>query len=181
MINATEPYDLQDRAENGEKFEFAFSLRRKKGMVLKIPNGLVVSSDEEVRRKLAETLGQCGLAPVFASTVAGSEMALCGRKVFIVLCHNFLIDGKYEDIVKMVSHSGANVPVIVVSRTADWPEYLTALRAGVFDYLAYPPIAGELQRIIRNALLERNRQGATRVSRFFNSRPGKEKTWLPNQ
>jgi DNA-binding NtrC family response regulator len=181
MLNATEPHDLQDRDGNGEKFEFAFSLRRKKGVVLKIPNGLVVSSDEEVRRKLAETLGQCGLAPVFASTVAGSEMALCGKKVFIVLCHNFLIDGKYEDIVKMVTHSGTNVPVIVVSRTADWPEYLTAIRAGVFDYLAYPPIAGDLQRIIRNALLERNIRCTAKVARLFDSCPGKEKTWAPNQ
>ena len=181
MTNATVPYDQQDRHGNGEEFELAFSLRRKKGVILKIPNGLVVSSDEEVRRKLAETLGQCRLAPVFASTVAGSEIALCGKKVFIVLCHNFLIDGKYEDIVKMVSHSGANVPVIVVSRTVDWPEYLTAMRAGVFDYLAYPPIAGELQRIIRNALLERNLRWATKVSRLFNSCPGQEKRWAPNQ
>jgi DNA-binding NtrC family response regulator len=157
---ATVPYhSAPEREGNGQKFEFAFSLRqREKGVLLKIPNGLVVSSDEEVRRTLSEILVQCGLAPVFASTVAGSEIVLSGLKVFIALCHDFLVDGKYDDVVKMVSRSGANVPVIVVSRTADWSEYLTAIGAGVFDYLAYPPGAGELQRIIRNALLERNWQ-----------------------
>jgi len=165
MMNATAPHELQNRDGSGENFEFAFSLRqRKMGVILKIPNGLVVSSDEEVRRQLAEALGQCGLAPVFASSVAGSEMALSGKKVFIVLCHDLMIDGKYDDIVKMVRRAGANVPVIVVSRTADWPEYLTAIRAGAFDYLAYPPIAGDLQRIIRNALLERNSQWQIQAS-----------------
>jgi len=42
-----------------------------------------------------------------------------------------------------------------ISRTGDWPEYLAAIRSGAFDYLAYPPAPGELQRIIRNAFLER--------------------------
>jgi DNA-binding NtrC family response regulator len=145
------PAENQDR--NRGKFESAFSLRlREKGVMLKIPNGLIASSDEEVRRSLTDILVQCELAPLFSSTVAESRRVLSRRKVFIVLCHNFLIDGEYGDIVKMVRQSDTSVPVIVVSRTGDWPEYLTAIRAGVFDYLAYPPIPGDLQRIIRNAL-----------------------------
>ena len=159
LDGTTVPYGPAENQEgNRGKFASAFSLRlREKGVVLKIPNGLVVSSDEEVRRSLAEILVQCELAPLFSSTVAQSRMVLSRRKVFIVLCHNFLVDGEYDDIVKMVSQSDTNVPVIVVSRTGDWTEYLAAIRAGVFDYLAYPPIAGDLQRIIRNAL-SRNKQ-----------------------
>ena len=144
------PAENQDG--NRGKLESAFSFRLlEKGVMLKIPNGLVVSSDEEVRRSLAEILVQCELAPLFSATVAESRMVLSRRKVFIVLCHNFLVDGEYDDIVRTVSQSDTNVPVIVVSRTGGWPEYLAAIRAGVFDYLAFPPIAGELQRIIRNA------------------------------
>jgi DNA-binding NtrC family response regulator len=165
LEGTTVPYG---RAENQEgnpgKFECAFSLRRReKGVTLKIPNGLVVSSDEQVRRSLAEILVQCELAPLFSPTVAASRTVLSRRKVFIVLCQNFVVDGEYGDIVKMVSQSDANVPVIVVSRTGDWPEYLTAIRAGVFDYLAYPPIAGELQRIIRNALSSNKQYQPTEV------------------
>ena len=159
LDEATVPYDPATQKATGEKFEFAFALRqRRKGVMLKLPNGLVVSSDDEVRRKLAEILGQCGLAPVFASTVAESGMALAGHEVFIVLCNDCLADGKYEDIVKLVGRSGTRVPVIVVSRTGDWPEYFTAICGGAFDYLAYPPIPGDLQRTIRNALLGHNRQ-----------------------
>jgi len=98
----------------------------------------VVSSDEEVRRKLGEILGQCGLAPVFASTVTESGMALAGNEVFIVLCDDCLSDGKYMDIVKLVGQSDTRVLVVVVSRTGEWPEYLTAIRVGAFgDYAAH--------------------------------------------
>jgi DNA-binding NtrC family response regulator len=150
----TVPYGpAENQGGNRGTFEFAFSLRRReKGVMLKIPNGLVVSSDEEVRRSLADILVRCGLAPLFSSTVAGSGIVLSRRKVFVVLSHNFLIDGGYEDIVKAVRLSDTNVPVIVVSRTGDWPEYLTAIHTGVFDYLAYPPIRGELEGIIKNAV-----------------------------
>jgi DNA-binding NtrC family response regulator len=73
----------------------------------------------------------------------------------MVLCDEFVVDGNYRAVVEVVEHADTIVPVIVVSRTGDWPEYLAAIRSGVFDYLAYPPIPGELQRVIRSAFLER--------------------------
>ena len=155
----TVPYGPATRKASDEKFEFAYALRqRNEEVILKLTNGLVVSSDVEVRRKLGEILGQCGLAPIFASTVTESGMALAGHEVFIVICDDSLSDGKYVDIVKLVGQSGTKVLVVVVSRTGEWPEYLTAIRAGAFDYLAYPPIPGELQRIIQNASRECGRQ-----------------------
>jgi DNA-binding NtrC family response regulator len=126
--------------------------------MLKLPNGVVVSSDEEVRRKLGQILWQCGFALVFASTVTESGMALAGQEVLIVLCDDCLPDGKYVDIVKLVGQSETKVLVVVVSQTGEWTEYLKAIRAGAFDYLAYPPIPGELQRIIQNAVRECGRQ-----------------------
>ena len=123
--------------------------------MLSLPNGLVVSSDEEVRRKLAEISGHGGLAPVLASTVAESRTALVRHRICIILCDEFVVDGDYRAVVEVVEHADTNVPVIVVSRTGDWPEYLAAIRGGVFDYLAYPPFPGELQRVIQNAFLQR--------------------------
>jgi len=155
----TIPYGPATRKASDEKFEFAYALgQRNQELNLQLPSGLVVSSDEEVRRKLGEILRQCGLAPVFASTVSESGMALAGNEVFIVLCDDCLPDGKYVDIVKLVGQSDSKVPVVVVSRTGEWPEYLTAMHAGAFDYLAYPPVPGELRRIIQNAFRECVRQ-----------------------
>ena len=123
--------------------------------MLGLPSGLVVSSDDEVRRELAEILDHGGLSPVLASTVAESRTALVQHDMCMVLCDEFVVDGNYRAVVEIVEHADTHVPVIVVSRTGDWPEYLAAIRSGAFDYVAYPPVPGELQRIIRNAFLQR--------------------------
>ena len=152
-------YDAgETKALDVSNFKFALAPRQqKKGVMLQVPSGLVVSSDDEVRRKLADVLRQCALAPVLAFTVAESGVALAGHDILIVICNDRLDDGKYEDIVRLVVRSEIQVPVIVVSRTGDWTEYLAAMCGGAFDYLAYPPIPGDLQQTIQNALLGRQR------------------------
>jgi len=150
-LNKTVLYAVATQA-NHEKFEFSFVPRHKKSVLSKFPIGLVASSDRQVRRRLAEIVGQCGIAPVVASNVAESGIALIRHQFSIVLCYDCLGDGNYEDIVKLLDRSATKVPIIVVSRTGGWTEYLMAIRSGAFDYLAYPPIPGDLQRVIRNAL-----------------------------
>jgi DNA-binding NtrC family response regulator len=157
MIRCDETAVKYDLAEGGGgKSEVTFSDRVfQERLMSSLPNGLVVSSDDEVRRKLAEILGYGGLIPVLASTVAESRTALVRHDVCMVLCDEFVVDGNYRAVVEVVEHADTKVPVIVVSRAGDWPEYLSAIRSGAFDYLAYPPIPGEPQRIIRKAFLER--------------------------
>ena len=154
----TEFNAVETRATDERNFEFAFARRRRrKGLMLQVPAGLVVSSDQETRRKLAQVLRQCSLIPVLATSVADSGMALVRNEISIVVCDDRLDDGKYEDILKLVARSEANVPVIVVSQTGDWPEYLAAMCGGAFDFLAYPPVADDFQRTIQDALLGRQR------------------------
>jgi DNA-binding NtrC family response regulator len=133
---------------------FYFRYGRNRGRGTEQMKGLVVSSDDEVRRKLAEMLRQRGLAPVFASTVAESRTRLSRSPVQIVICEDWLGDGKYDAVVRITNQINAGAPVIVFSRTGDWLEYLTAMRTGVFDYLAYPPFPGEFERTLQNALRE---------------------------
>jgi two-component system, NtrC family, response regulator PilR len=118
--------------------------------------GMVVSSEDRVRRRLAEILCQCGLTPILASTVSESQMALTRHEFCMILCDECLADGDYQAIVEIAKHSDTRPPVIVLSRTGDWPEYLAATRAGAYDYLAYPPVLTELHRVIRNAFLDRD-------------------------
>ena len=137
----------------GSEIELAFAPWRGKDTRSGPPKGLVVSSDDEVSRKLAESLGQCGVAPLFACTVVESRMVLTGREVLVVLCNERLADGTYEDVVNLAHRSHATIPLVVVSRTGDWPEYLRAVDRGAFDYVAYPPRSGDLERAIRSALV----------------------------
>jgi len=162
LAEATVLHDSRtENTEHGE-FELLFAPCRRKGATSNPPNGLVVSSDDEVRRKLAESLDECGLGSIFSSTVAESRTAMAGGEVFVVVCNEWLPDGSYVDIVKLVAKSCTRIPLIVISRIGDWPEYLMAISAGAFDYVAYPPIRGDLQRAIRNALVwnRQNREGA---------------------
>ena len=146
-------YDLAEA--RGGKSEVTFPDRVcQQRVTFSLPNRLV-SSDDEVCRKLAEILGHGGLAPVLASTVPESRTALVRHDVCMVLRDELVVGGNYRAVVEVVEHADTKVPVIVVSRTGDWPEYLTAIRSGAFDYVAYPPVPGELQRIIRNAFLQR--------------------------
>jgi len=97
---------LEAGMTGGMRFEFAFSPRqRKKGVVLQVPSGLVVSSDNQVRRKLADLLRQCALAPVLVSTAAESGMALAGHEMSIMVCNDRLDDGKYEGVVQLAVRS----------------------------------------------------------------------------
>lgn len=123
-------------------------------LMLNLPNCLVVSSDDGIRRKLAEMLRRCRLAPILVSTVVESRMALASLEVCMVLCDECIADGNYHAILEIVEHVDTKIPVIVISRIGEWPEYLTAIRDGAFEYLAYPPIPGEFQRVIRNAFRE---------------------------
>ena len=162
---ASVAHDFRTENTGHEELALAFAACRRREAMWNPPNGLVVSSDDEVRQTLAESLGECGLGSIFSSTVAESWKAMGGREVFVVVCDDWLPDGSYMDIVKLVARSCTRIPLIVISRIGDWPEYLRATGAGAFDYVAYPPIRGDLQQAIRNALVwnRRNREGADAI------------------
>jgi DNA-binding response OmpR family regulator len=129
---------------------------------MEIPSGLVVSADDKIRGTLGETLLLCGIAPAFATCLAESHGYLTTCDPGIVVCEDLLPDGKYSELLRLNQQmdNNANAPVIVVSRTGDWEDYFAALELGADDFLAYPLIPGELQRIIRNCLAERRPQRA---------------------
>ena len=91
-------------------------------------------------------------------------MALASFEVCMVLCEECVVDGNYQAVVGVVGDIDARIPVIVISRTGEWPEYLAAIRGGALDYVAFPPIPREFQRVIRNAFREREcRQHFARI------------------
>jgi DNA-binding NtrC family response regulator len=116
---------------------------------------LVVSSDEVVQQNLANIIAKCGLVVFRAFTVGESRRILNCQQICLVVCDDRLIDGKYEDLLKATETSRTKAPVIVVSLAGDWPDYFKAMSAGVFDFLAYPPIPGELPRVVHCALESR--------------------------
>jgi DNA-binding NtrC family response regulator len=120
---------------------------------------LVASSDQETLQALAEIVLLCGLAAFTVSSVTEAKRMLRRHKVYLVVCEDRLSDGKYEDILKETARLLLKAPVIVVSRTGDWPDYLKAVGAGAFDFVSYPPVPADLPRVIRHALMSQKESG----------------------
>jgi DNA-binding NtrC family response regulator len=133
------------------------SASRRMQPILHCLRGLVVSSDDEMRQTLAEDLVCCGLGAIIASSAEESRTALFAHNVCMVLCDESARGG-YHAVLEIAKSVDVNLPVIVVSRTGDWLEYLVATGEGAFDYLAYPSNPEELPRVIRHAFVARLRQ-----------------------
>lgn len=119
---------------------------------LAIPSALVVSVDNAIAGSLCETLLLCGAVPISVATIEEAACHIANDNVLVGICEDRLPDGKYEDLLLLNHAMGISFPWIVVSRTGDWPEYLAAVEVGAHDFLAYPPLYGELPRIIRSLL-----------------------------
>jgi len=144
---------------------FPGSLRQSPGE-RSIPHGLLVCREQSIRSALSEALLHCGVAPVLATTVKEAALDIAKRDRRFAVCQDALRDGSYEDLLRIRDAFGSSLPLIVVSRTGDWPDYFRAIDRGAYDLLAYPLIPGELQRIICN-LLGDPCPGQPALLRFF--------------
>ena len=130
---------------------FPGSLRQSPGEK-SVPHGLVVCREQSIRSALSEALLHCGVAPAFATTLKEAVLDIAKRERSFIVCQDVLRDGSYEDLLRIREAFGSSLPLIVVSRTGDWPDYFRAIDQGAYDFLAYPLIPGEPQRIIRDLL-----------------------------
>jgi DNA-binding NtrC family response regulator len=153
-----DPTDLQGRRPACYSLDTFPVLGPQDGAKVNIPNALVVGADGEICAILGEALLLCGIAPTLAASISASRQHLATGKFSMVLCQDHLPDGRYSDLLRLNQQTGKSVPVIVVSRTGDWQDYFTAVDLGAQDFLAYPLIPGELQRILRGFLAERGRE-----------------------
>lgn len=111
---------------------------------------LIVCPENESRGKIVTTIQNCGLHALPCSS-CHEAYSLLQRKSFTVLfCSDALDDGSYQEVIEMAKP----LPVIVLSRFAEWEPYMAALRAGAFDYVACPADSDEVQRILKCALEE---------------------------
>lgn len=113
---------------------------------------LVACSDPESRQALLGVLVQCGLEPVFFSTVREARAFLSRQRVPLVVCAANLIDGTFRDILHLAEESEVKFPVVVASRRDDTDEYLEAMQLGAYDFIACPFRQSEVEWIVSHAL-----------------------------
>lgn len=115
---------------------------------------LVISPEEEHRERIVEIIRKYGLRPTCCCGLREALPLLARQNFSTVFCNDTLPDGDFRAIIHEVRKSHADVPVVVLSRLADWDGYMSAVGAGAFDYIACPPNPAETQRILWSALSE---------------------------
>jgi hypothetical protein len=114
-----------------------------RGHIPKRGTVLIVAPPNESADVIFAGVLRCGGFLLQRSCYREARSLLQDHDFTLVLCSDTLPDAKYQDVIA----AARPVPVIVLSRVAEWDPYLVALHAGAFDYIACPPDPTELNRI----------------------------------
>lgn len=105
---------------------------------------LVISPEAGHHKEISAAVQRYGIGSICCTKLVEAERFLGQQKVSVVFCHDTLPDGDFQRVIAAVTPT----PVVVLSRFAEWDHYLAALRAGAFDYIAYPSDSAEIERIV---------------------------------
>lgn len=128
---------------------FVDKLRDNEVDALKANPVLVVCNDGECSDRIAGAIRKRGLEAICCPSVTDARSLLSQLRFSLVLCSDTLPDGEARSVIRVAG----TVPLIVLSRRAEWEAYLDALEYGAFDYISCPPSdIAETDRILRLAL-----------------------------
>ncbi len=113
---------------------------------------LIISGEREHRTQLADSISKAGLFPVCCATVADVRALVKSQPFCAAVSEDQLPDGDFRAVIGEMRRHSAHPPVVVVSRRDDWDFYLSTVRMGAFDSVAFPPTPGELERVLWTAL-----------------------------
>jgi DNA-binding response OmpR family regulator len=117
---------------------------------------LLVSSRRSIQQPFDDALAKYGLKLAIAESMAEAETILKTDPIALIFCSDEMpssdIDALIRQDWRQEELQGARIPVIMVSRLDDCEQYLRFLRAGAFDYVLYPPVGREFERILRLGL-----------------------------
>jgi DNA-binding NtrC family response regulator len=142
MKDQAMPYDI-----------FVEALHDNEVDALKAYTVLVLCDDAECAARMVQVVRKRGLEVMCCSRVSDARSLLSHRRFSLIFSSDTLPDGEVRSVIGV---AGA-IPVIVLSRRAEWDAYLDALNQGVFDYIACPPDSMETERILTLALSEPRR------------------------
>ncbi len=123
---------------------------------------LVASSDLEGRRALSNILVKLGVDPLTTSTVRECKEIMATERVGLIFCDRLLADGNCYDLLNASRGGRTKARIVVTSSTAEWDEFLEAMRLGAFDVIASPCRATDVEWMIIQAL--RYERTETRVA-----------------
>jgi two-component system, NtrC family, response regulator PilR len=113
---------------------------------------LIASADLEGRRALSNILAKLGVDPLTTSSIRECKKIIATERVGLIFCDRLLADGNCCDLLNASRVSRSKARIVVTSSTADWDEFLEAMRLGAFDVIASPCRATDVEWMIIQAL-----------------------------
>ncbi len=117
-----------------------------------LPKLLVLCEDLEARAALDQSLERCTVERVYCASLAALRQAVGAQAADAVVYAEDRPGGRIRALMESPELRQARLPVIAVSRFAGMRDYLAAMDAGAFDYLARPLHTDELRRVIERAV-----------------------------
>jgi len=136
--------------------------------MLRVPEVLLLACDADERAILQKILG---LHAELTCVCTPEEMAgrLEQAKYDALFCARSLSMGSWREVLEEVRQFYPQLPVIIVSRTADEREWLEILEAGAFDLLTPPYHQRALLYVLAHAMVSHDahvaREGESSKSR----------------
>jgi DNA-binding NtrC family response regulator len=120
------------------------------------------------REELVKVVDRTGASHVITSTATEAEKALADAKFDLIITGRTLSDGDFGTVVRAAESYRSYTPVVVVSRSADWNEFVEAIDRGAFDLLSPSDMRIEaVRRVLKNALLASAAQRGARHKRRY--------------
>jgi DNA-binding NtrC family response regulator len=138
---------------------------------------LLVHNQAEHMQALAAALRNSGIRVREAQTVRAAARELDRASApHLVFTDSTLPDGKWNEVVALVTRAAQPVNVIVVARSVDIKFYIEVLEGGAFDFIVPPVAPADLAYIVRCAI---DNASARRETAAHTPLPGGQSLFAP--
>ena len=121
---------------------------------------LIVSEDLENREALVDILSRECWDPLCVSRVSECREVLLADEFALIFCDRRLPDGTYLEVLAITQSLGRAPRLVVTSHSADWEQYLEALRYGAFELIASPSRRSDVAWVLAEAKREDYKRAA---------------------
>src|ERR1700691_4848323 len=116
---------------------------------------VLATTDAQILDGMGELLRGYRVNTIWARGTEEIRAALAENDVLACFCGFWLVDGTYRDVVRLLKHRHAEVPMIIVCAPEcpqEYRDYLAALNIRAFDFICYPYRRIDLERILDSTI-----------------------------
>jgi DNA-binding NtrC family response regulator len=120
---------------------------------------VLATTDAQILDGMGELFRGYRVNTIWARGIEEVRTALAEQDVLACFCGFWLVDGTYRDVVRLLKHQRADVPMVIVCSPGcpqEYRDYLAALNIRAFDFICHPYRNMDLERILESVVALRN-------------------------